>query len=254
MNWNTYKDTFRRWSRYMRRLGPRITLQYAAQRSSRDIMEFKVPGISAPIYCRSNGPDFFVLYDLIGKKRGDFPIRTPPKLIVDAGAHAGFASVFYANRWPDAKIIALEPESHNFQLLRANCASYPNVTTIQGTLWHQRTQLRIINPDAKSWAFRVRESDPQTAERLPVEAYTVSDLLELSGQPRISLLKIDIEGSEFDVFSHDTDPWLEKIDAILIELHERFRPGSRQVFEQAVARRQVGHFKNGESDGVLLVA
>ena len=37
MNWNTYKDTFRRWSRYMRRLGPRITLQYAAQRGNLSI-------------------------------------------------------------------------------------------------------------------------------------------------------------------------------------------------------------------------
>ncbi len=219
-----------------------------------NILEFKIPGIATPVYCRSHGPDFFVLYDLLGKKRGDYPFAAPPSLIIDAGAHAGYATLFYANRWPEAQIIALEPEPSNCQLLRLNCASYPNVTILQGALWHQRTRLRIVNPDAKSWGFRVGERAGDGAEAEPVEAYSVSDLLYLSGQSRISLLKIDIEGAELDVFSNDSNVWLDQVDAILIELHDRFRPGSRSAFETAVARRRIKHFRQGESDAVQLVA
>jgi FkbM family methyltransferase len=252
MNLKAYKDTFRRWWRYTRRLGPRTTLQYLAQRGHRDILQFKVPGIPKPVYCRSQGPDFLVLYDLLGKKRCDYPFQTPPNLIIDAGAHVGFATMFYANRWPDAQIIALEPEPSNCRLLRMNCQSYPNVTIVQGALWHERTRLRILNPSAQSWAFRVGESPEQNKH--PVEAYSVSDLLNLSGQSRISLLKIDIEGAELDVFANNPRPWLDKVDAILIELHDRFRPGSRHAFETAVRQLQIKHFRQGESDAVQLVA
>ncbi len=70
MNRKDIKDTARRWLRYTRFLGPRTTLQYLAQRGQRNILEFKIPGIATPVYCRSHGPDFFVLYDLLGKKRG----------------------------------------------------------------------------------------------------------------------------------------------------------------------------------------
>jgi FkbM family methyltransferase len=254
MNPKVIKDTFRRWWRYAHHLGPRTTIQFWAQRRHRDVLQFKVPGIPTPVYCRSQGPDFLVLYDLLGKNRCDYLFHNPPSLIIDAGAHVGYATLFYANRWPNARIIALEPEAHNFELLRMNCSAYPNVTTIQGALWYQRTRLRIINPDAPSWAFRVAEySERQTGNR-PVEAYSVSDLLNLSGQSRISLLKIDIEGAELDVFANNPYPWLDKVDAILIELHDRFRPGSRHAFEDAVQRRLIKHFRQGESDVVQLVA
>ncbi|HEY2827825.1 MAG TPA: FkbM family methyltransferase [Pirellulales bacterium] len=254
MKLKVYRDTFRRWWRYTRRLGPRTTLQYLIQRGSRDLLKFKIPGIPTPVYCRSKGPDFLVLYDLLGKKRCDYPFQNPPSLIIDAGAHVGYASLFYANRWPNAKIIALEPEAHNNELLHLNCSAYPNVTMVQGALWYERTQLRIINPEAQSWAFRVAGLSDQKQASRPVEAYTVSDLLKISGQSRASLLKIDIEGAELDVFANNPQPWLEKVDAILIELHDRFRPGSRQTFEEAVRSRQIERFRQGESDGVRLVA
>jgi hypothetical protein len=40
----------------------------------------------------------------------------------------------------------------------------------------------------------------------------------MSGAQRISLLKIDIEGSEIDLFRSDTT-WLRQVDNIVIELH-----------------------------------
>jgi FkbM family methyltransferase len=254
MKLKDYKDTARRWWRYTRRLGPRTTLQYLVQRGNRDILEFKIPGIRTPVYCRSKGPDFLVLYDLHGKKRCDYPFPNPPGLIIDAGAHVGFASLFYANRWPSAQVIAVEPEPNNCELLRMNCSSYPNVTIIQGALWYERTRLRIVNPDAQSWGFRVNQRALQKSGSHPVEAYSVSDLLNLSGHSRISLLKIDIEGAELDVFANNPHPWLDKVDAILIELHDRFRPGSRHAFEDAIKRLQIKHFRQGESDAVQLVA
>lgn len=243
-----------RWWTFAHGLGLRTTIQYFAQRGVRDILEFKIRGIRTPVYCRSQGPDFLVLHQLLGEKACDFPFRNPPSLIIDAGAHVGFATLFYANRWPGVRIIALEPEANNCNLLRMNCSNYPNITVIQGALWHERTRLQITNPNALSWGFRMGEcSSPDLGSNL-VEAYTVSDLLNISGQSRISLLKIDIEGAELNLFVNGPQRWLNQVDAILIELHERFRPGCRSALENAVQGRQVIRFHQGEYEGIQLAA
>jgi FkbM family methyltransferase len=245
--------TFRRFCRYAFRLGPRAAFRYAAKHSTGEIMKLRVRGIRTPVYCRSDGPDFWVLYNLIGKRHCNFPFRNPPRLIVDAGAHVGFATLFYANRWPNTQIIALEPEKNNCQLLRMNCADYPNVTLVEGALWHDHTPLWIINPEAASWEFRVQERNQIAPQQNPISAYTVSDLIKLSGQSRISLLKVDIEGAELQVFANNP-PWLDQVDAILVELHDRFQPGSSVALERAVHGRNIRRFQQGEYEGIHLVA
>ena len=90
-----------------------------------------------------------VLRQAIGEKECDFPFVKPPGLIIDAGANVGYTTLFYANRWPGVRILAVEPELNNCRLLRMNCSDYSNVTIIEVRVWHERTQLQIINPNAE---------------------------------------------------------------------------------------------------------
>ena len=50
---------------------------------------------------------------------------------------------------------------------------------------------------------------------------------------RISILKIDIEGAEMQLFGHDTD-WLDSVDNIVIELHG---DACRDLFLQVIRPR-----------------
>jgi FkbM family methyltransferase len=79
-------------------------------------------------------------------------------VIIDAGANIGLTSVVYANRYPEARVIAIEPEVSNFQLLKENAASYPNIELVHGALWKENTKLRILDPGSGSWAFRTQEA------------------------------------------------------------------------------------------------
>ena len=45
----------------------------------------------------------------------------------------------------------------------------------------------------------------------------------------VDFLKIDIEGAEREVFS-DTSSWIEKVDSIIIELHEHLKAGCNRSF------------------------
>jgi hypothetical protein len=82
-----------------------------------------------------------------------------PKFIIDAGAHIGSSSLYFAMRFPNARIVSIEPELGNWSLAKANLAQFPNVTVVRGALWSHRTAVGIVNASAESWGFRVVE-DP----------------------------------------------------------------------------------------------
>jgi hypothetical protein len=52
-----------------------------------------------------------------------------------------------------------------------------------------------------------------------MHAVDIGGLLNKSGFDRISILKIDIEGSEREVFRHNYQAWIGKVDRLVIELH-----------------------------------
>ena len=52
-------------------------------------------------------------------------------LIVDLGASVGLSAIWFAQVWPFATVLAIEPHEENFRLLQRNVARYPNITPIQ---------------------------------------------------------------------------------------------------------------------------
>jgi FkbM family methyltransferase len=58
-----------------------------------------------------------------------------------------------------------------------------------------------------------------------VSSVTVEGLLRNFGAMQIDLLKLDIEGAEFDLFSRNCDRWIDQVRLIVIELHDRYRAG-----------------------------
>ena len=76
----------------------------------------------------------------------------------------------------------------------------------------------------KEWACAVEAG---ASEGPPVRSVSIRMLLEMTELKRVSILKIDIEGSEKELFSHDVG-WLKSIDNIVIELHGDER--ARELF------------------------
>ena len=68
-----------------------------------------------------------------------------------------------------------------------------------------------------------------------VQAYSVKDLLWTYQFPRVDFLKIDIEGSEVEVLGTARD-WIGSVSTMMVELHDRFRPGCQAALEAAIAQ------------------
>jgi FkbM family methyltransferase len=121
----------------------------------------------------------------------------------------------------EAHVIAVEPDEANYDALLDNIAPYFGRATAYRTgVWSRSCGL-ILEKDAfgdgREWARTVREAGP--GERPMMQATDIATLLRESGESRISILKIDIEGAEAAVFSGADLSWLDKVDALVIELH-----------------------------------
>src|SRR5262249_38026614 len=64
-------------------------------------------------------------------------------LIVDAGAHIGISTVFFALMFPTALVIAIEPEGSNFDLLSKNTQGL-NIRCIQAALSSEAKRVRVL--------------------------------------------------------------------------------------------------------------
>jgi hypothetical protein len=78
------------------------------------------------------------------------------------------------------------------------------------------------------------------------------ELVARAGGETVGLVKIDIEGAELDVFSADTT-WLHRVDALAVELHDRYRPGCTAAVETAVARAWPAYERSAAGEKALFV-
>jgi len=201
--------------------------------------------IFKPLIIRKNTTDIDVFYQIFIRKEYDIPLEINPLLIIDAGANVGYASLFFAHKYPNAEIIAVEPEESNFKILEQNTQRYKNIKRIKAGIWHKNAYLKIIDNKCGEWGFMTKEVKP--SENYDIKSITVDDILKKFNHERVDILKIDIEGAEKELFSKDYEPWLDKVKVIFIELHEEMKEGCNKAFWSAIKKYNFKKMKKGEN-------
>jgi FkbM family methyltransferase len=166
--------------------------------------------------------------------------------ILDLGANVGYASFYFSKRYPQAKIIAVEPEQENYNALKRNCQGLKNIIPIKGAIWYKKTRLEIFNENGGEWGFQTRKINTKNAKKI-VQTYTIPELMKRFNLEKIDLLKIDIEGAEKELFSKDCKKWLDKTKIIIIELHDWMIPNSSKNFYEAIKKYNFKISKSGEN-------
>ena len=98
-----------------------------------------------PIYIRNGSSDVHVYKEVIEKEEYDFISSHEPRVIIDAGANIGLAAVYFARKFPNAKIISIEPEKNNFFFLQQNTKNYPNIIVMQAALWDKVGEIELLD-------------------------------------------------------------------------------------------------------------
>ena len=144
-------------------------------------------------------------------------------LIIDAGANIGASPIYFLSRYQDAAVVAIEPGWSNCIWLRANSVDRGlDVKIIEAAIVSQPGPRFLHDPGRGDWGFRV-SSDRGLYE---VATVTVPQILRDYSPDKyaLTILKIDIEGGEKDLFSGEVD-WLKTVPLVIIELHDWMFPG-----------------------------
>ena len=193
-----------------------------------------------PLLCRPRSSDREVFRQIfIDREYSCLDGLVDPGLIVDCGANVGYSAAFFLSRFPTSCVVAVEPDPRNFRLLERNLAPYGDrARLLQSAIWSHAADLVISEAqfrDGRDWATQVREC--RAGETPHIRATDIGTLLKETGQERIGILKVDIEGAESVVFASNYESWLAKVDNIVIELHDDAEFGSGSAtFHAAIAR------------------
>ncbi|MGH6963750.1 MAG: FkbM family methyltransferase [Phenylobacterium sp.] len=150
--------------------------------------------------------------------------KTP--LIVDAGANIGAASVWFAQQFPKARIVAVEPDPMNARICRLNTQGR-NVEVVEAAIGARPGSVSLIAAE-ESWGV-------QTVRGGDVPIVTIPQLIDRVENSELLIAKVDIEGFESDLFAEETD-WIQKPTAIFLEPHDWMLPGrgTSRSFRQAI--------------------
>jgi len=191
------------------------------------VTRVKPPEFNTPVLLRTRSSDVGTYRQIFINQEYKIDLANTPKIIIDAGANVGYSALYFSNKYPSARIFAVEPESSNFELLKRNVSSTANIFPIKAALWGHNTKIELSDPGVGKWGFRTldRNSGQHGSFVETVPGITLEKLFMDYGIDHVDILKIDIEGAEKEVFSHNIS-WIDRIDILMIELHERFCPGS----------------------------
>lgn len=175
-----------------------------------------------------------------------------PKYIIDCGANVGYSAVYFAAKNPAALVVAVEPDDSNVEMILKNTSALKNVRVVHSAIWKDDAYLRITNKTASKWSFKVSEtteSDPES-----FKAVGIKQLMEQFDIPQIDILKIDIEGAEYELLESGYESWMSKTKTLIIELHERFKPGCETRFNTAISKFKHTRSVSGENEIVFFEA
>jgi FkbM family methyltransferase len=209
----------------------RSKLRLSKSRSG-ELVEFPVSDCVCPaLRAGTRDIDIFELTFVL--RDCDAKLQTQPRFIIDAGAHIGCAALFFASAFPRANIAAIEPDPGNYQVLLRNTRGNQRIRAIHAAVWHRPESVVIANEQVDPCAFQIKSADGQCAT---IQGLTISAIIRKCGFEKIDLLKLDIEGAEKEIFDADDLDWMNRTHAIMIELHDRFRPGCEAAFLNAARR------------------
>lgn len=154
--------------------------------------------------------------------REDYPVDGSCSTIIDAGANIGVFSLYATRHAPGARVLALEPFPPTFERLIANVSRSPGADRIECRPCGlgRSDGLRMME-DAPTMASQHRGflADPGGARGTPVESVTLDTLWRREGLGRVDLLKMDIQGSEYEVMAAASEDVLRRIDSVVMEYH-----------------------------------
>lgn len=174
-------------------------------------------------------PDLLTLcpqwHDIFVRQSLKFSTSVAAPRILDCGANAGLASLYFKRIHPGARITAFEADPALHDVLARNLQQNgaADVEAVHAAVWTADGAVTFTCEGADSGAIAALAPGLRGTDRT-VPSRRLRDLL---ARERVDLLKLDIEGAECAVLE-DCEPALDRVGALLVDAHE-FDPRARTL-------------------------
>ena len=159
----------------------------------------------------------------------------PPSIrtVVDLGANIGLSTLYWARRFPAARIVAVEMDPDNAARVRELIdANQLNAEVVQMAVAGAAGEVCYRRHPSHS-RHRLEPGDTGGGEQVRVPAITLAGLLDHLGLDQVDLLKVDIEGAEQHLLDGVIE-WASRVRVMLLELHHNIDyPAARKTVTDA---------------------
>jgi FkbM family methyltransferase len=251
MKRNTFNKKLYSTLRFISRIGLMKSLLICMAMTTADA-EYEVKWKGKKVHIRKGSTDFKVFkqvmafgqYNYNGQNGG-----SPVETIIDLGANVGISAVYFKTKYPNAQVIAVEPEKKNYEQMVKNLSGFSNVYPLNNAIWYENKEQEIYDGGRGAYAFRIVEANGEKVGT--TTCITINDIVKKYNLKTIDILKVDIEGAEKELFIYNYKNWLPMVRCIMIELHDGDHPGCTSAFFRAIADREFTMSGKGETLTIL---
>lgn len=175
------------------------------------------------IYSHDIGLIYAGINSQFSMKVNDFYTDKSDPVILDCGANIGMSVLRHKQLYPNAKIIAFEPDPQIFESLKQNVIenNLKDIELVLAAVWITEGELEFSSDNYDGGFISTQQHN--NSERhlsnssvIRVPSIDLRDYLKHS----IDFLKMDIEGAEYEVLTHCAS-LLHNVEKLIIEVHYR---------------------------------
>ncbi|MFJ8143348.1 FkbM family methyltransferase [Streptomyces sp. NPDC096013] len=210
------------------------------------LFTFATPGGPARVFIRRNQSDLLILWQIFLRRFYEldhhYALDRPVdrlETIVDLGGNTGLAAAYLTARYRPGRLLSVEPMAESRAVLHRNAAlseadwivepcavdgSERELEFAVSGFWDTCTAVPAVHELRRTRPYRLENVLTRPPRTVP--ATTLDRLLDRHGFDHVDLLKVDVEGSEAEIFAVPR-PWMERVERIVLEVHDKYIDGER---------------------------
>jgi len=187
-------------SEYVRQTTQRMRLQAGIQRTR--VLHIKTENRAFNFETFDNDASFkHAEQTLQGNVYPAIPFVSNAASVLDIGANIGASAVTFASRYPNARVVAVEPSRRPFILLRSNTSAYRTIESYNVGLFSTTMKRSLFLGGVDSVTNSVIRSALTSTVDEEIQLVAADAFAAQIGMTRPDIIKIDTEGCELPIIS-----------------------------------------------------